>query len=150
MNLTKKQIIRSLQYTLGLVFVSGLIAVGIIIGKAVTAPEVVDPYDKAKIALEAKQYGEAYYYLNKTIESDAENTTAYIQLAEILQMKGRDDEAIEILIAGVEKKVDKALLRDALVRLYLRTGDNQNVKTQMEAQTSSTSESEQQFQAEYK
>lgn len=98
-----------------------IVAIGIVAGKILFPVVTLDYY---ALGIQAKQnasYGEAYYYLNKSISSDPTLTEAYLNLSDILVAKSRTEEAIDLLESGVSRASDPSLIRSKLVLLYLDT-----------------------------
>lgn len=108
---------------LALATVLFLIAIGIVAGKMLFPGNVIDYYALGLKAKEEKSYGEAYYYFNQAIESGNAQAKVYVQLAEILYLKGRNAEATSILESGLETVSDKTEIRKMLSVLYESTGD---------------------------
>lgn len=107
------------------------IAIGIVAGRYLFQAETTDYYELGVAAKGASSYGEAYYYFSKSIEESPTLGDAYVQLAEILTLKGRSDEAVLVLEAGLTYATDKIAIRKALSPLYAESKDYTAMETNL-------------------
>jgi|GEM_PF-5174649 len=118
--MTSSNIKRSALEGKGFLFLAGilfLIAIGIVVGRFLFPTVTIDYYTLGLSAKEEKRYGEAYYYLTKAIETEPSFTEAYIELSEILVLKGRKEEAVSLLTTGVNFAESPSIIRDSLIPL---------------------------------
>ena len=77
----------------------------------------------AKVATDQKDYKRAKRYLGQAIDLTAGSTFFVMELAEILAMESKWDEAIAVLIDAVDREPENARLLKRLAQLYEKSGD---------------------------
>ena len=128
----------------GFLFLAGvllLVAIGIVVGRLLFPAVILDYYTLGVEAKQNSKYGEAYYYLNKAIETDPPFADAYTALAEILTVKGRAIEAIPLLERGLDVVSTPSALRKSLMPLYLSDKEYSKQQENLLALLADTSDS---------
>lgn len=80
-------------------------------------------FSKAEDLNSTRYYSEALQEYKKAINHDPSHTDSYVRAAEILEAKGRNQEALDLLLLGVDFASDQAKLNNEIAENYAELGE---------------------------